>query len=154
MHSIDEGSGSPLLFVHGTPTWSLEWRHLVRALARTHRCIAPDLLGFGLSERLPDFPSTPEAHAEAFARLVGRLDRPPFTLVVHDYGGPIGLPVCLQQPGRVARVVLLNSGMWSFAGDNDMEWKGRIAGGGRTVPLALGQPVAAGDHPARQRRQA
>lgn len=129
MHYVDEGAGEPLLFVHGTPTWSFEWRHLIRALAPSHRCIAPDHLGFGLSERPGSFPYTPEAHARNLAEFVAKLDPEPFTLVVHDFGGPIGLPLCLQQPERVKRLVLLNTWMWSFAGDRDMERKGRIAGG-------------------------
>jgi haloalkane dehalogenase len=89
MHYVDEGHGAPIVFVHGTPTWSYEWRHVVRALARTHRCIAPDHLGFGLSDRPRNFPYTPEAHAESFAAFITRLNPPPFTLVVHDFGGPI-----------------------------------------------------------------
>jgi len=60
-HYVDEGQGEPLLFVHGTPTWSYEWRHLIRALARSRRCIAPDLLGFGLSDHPRGFAWTPEA---------------------------------------------------------------------------------------------
>jgi haloalkane dehalogenase len=129
MHYLDEGTGEPIFFVHGTPTWSFEWRHLIRAFAPTHRCIAPDLLGFGLSERPRDFAYTPEAHARALADFVDRLDPPPFTLVVHDYGGPVGLPICLDQPGRVSRLVLINTWMWSFEDDRDMVWKARLAGG-------------------------
>jgi len=63
MHYVDEGQGEPLLFVHGTPTWSFEYRHLVSALSRRFRCIAPDHLGFGLSERPAAIAYTPEAHA-------------------------------------------------------------------------------------------
>jgi haloalkane dehalogenase len=55
MHYIDEGTGAPLLFIHGTPTWSFEWRHLMRAFAPTHRCIALDHIGFGLSDRPRNF---------------------------------------------------------------------------------------------------
>lgn len=128
MHHLDEGQGEPLLFVHGTPTWSFEWRHLVRALRGTYRCIAPDHLGFGLSDRPRDFPYTPEAHADALSAFVERLNPPPFTLVVHDYGGPIGLPLCLRHPERVTRLVIVNTWMWSFAGDRAMEQAGRIAG--------------------------
>lgn len=130
MHYLDEGEGEPLLLVHGTPTWSFEWRHLVRAFRGTHRCIAPDHLGFGLSNRPRDFPYTPEAHAESLDAFVERLDPPPFTLIVHDYGGPIGLPLCLRHPRRVTRLVLVNTWMWSFAGDRAMEQGGRIAGSG------------------------
>jgi haloalkane dehalogenase len=128
MHYIDEGTGEPLLFVHGTPTWSFEWRHLIRAFAPTHRCIAQDHLGFGLSDRPRDFPYTPEAHAENLAAFVERLNPAPFTLIVHDYGGPIGLPLCLRHPERVKRLVLLNTWMWSFVGDRDMERAGQFAG--------------------------
>jgi haloalkane dehalogenase len=153
MHYIDEGSGAPLLFVHGTPTWSFEWRRLIRAFAPTHRCIAPDHLGFGLSDRPRAFPYTPEAHAETFAQFVEKLDPPPLTLIVHDYGGPIGLPLCLRQPWRVTRLVLLNTWMWSFVGDRDMERNGRIAGGwvGRflyrwaNLSLRVVMPSAYGD---------
>lgn len=129
MHYVDEGTGEPLLFVHGTPTWSFEWRHLIVGLAAGYRCIAPDHLGFGLSDRPRDFDYTPEAHAENLAAFVERLALKPFTLVVHDYGGPIGLPLCLRIPERVRRLVLFNTWMWSFAGDRDMEGMGRIAGG-------------------------
>jgi haloalkane dehalogenase len=128
MHYVDEGRGDPILFVHGTPTWSFEWRHLIRVFHRTHRCIAPDHLGFGLSDRPPGAPYTPEAHAANFAAFVEHLGVDRFTLVVHDFGGPIALPVCLASPGRVRRLVLVNTWMWSFAGDRDMERKARIAG--------------------------
>jgi haloalkane dehalogenase len=129
MHYVDEGSGEPLLFVHGTPTWSFEWRHLIRALSPGYRCIAPDHLGFGLSDRPREASYTPEAHAERLVAFLERLAPAPFTLVVHDYGGPIALPIGLRQPERVKRLVLINTWMWSFAGDCGMASKARIAGG-------------------------
>ena len=148
MHYVDEGAGEPLVFVHGTPSWSFEWRHLIAAFRATHRCLAPDHLGFGLSDRPIDFPYT-----RNFAEFVDRLRLPPFTLVVHDFGGPIGLPVCLSHPEQVTRIVLLNTWMWSVAGDRDMERKGRIAGSqlGRVlyrwanVSLRVLMPAAYGD---------
>src|ERR687892_1321981 len=73
MHYLDEGSGHPLLFVHGTPTWSFEYRHLVRALADGFRCIAPDHLGFGLSERPPNLRYSAEEHAKNLARFADDL---------------------------------------------------------------------------------
>jgi haloalkane dehalogenase len=140
MHYIDEGPGhrpgpgapgaGVLLFVHGTPTWSFEWRHLIRALSGTRRCVAPDHLGFGLSERPAGFAYAPEAHAENLAAFVRALDLRDITLVVHDFGGPIGLPLALAGDGRVTRVVVINSWMWSFAGDKSMERMGRLAGTG------------------------
>jgi len=129
MHYIDEGRGTPVLFVHGTPTWSFEFRHVVKALSPHARCIAPDHFGFGLSERPTRFAYTPEAHAAALKEFVTRLGLDDLTLVVHDFGGPIGLPLCLDPAVRVRRLVLLNTWMWPFDADPDMERKGRFAGG-------------------------
>jgi haloalkane dehalogenase len=129
MHYVDEGRGDPILFVHGTPTWSFEYRHLVRALSRQMRCVAPDHLGFGLSERPAGFSYAPEAHAAMLDQFVRQLDLTRITLVVHDFGGPIGLPLALNHPGRVARLVLLNTWMWPFDDDPEILQKGRIAGG-------------------------
>ena len=129
VHYVDEGEGDTLLFVHGTPTWSFEWRHCIRALSSTHRCIAMDHLGFGLSDRPRDFDYTPESHARVLRELVLQLQLRDVTLIVHDYGGPIGLPLALDEPSVVRRLVLLNTWMWSFDDDPDMMKKGRIAGG-------------------------
>lgn len=129
LHYVDEGRGEAILFVHGTPTWSYEYRHLVRALSPTYRCVAPDHLGFGLSERPAGFGYTPAEHARNLAGFVDALGLGRFTLVVHDYGGPIGLPLCLDYPERVARLVLLNTWMWSFADDAEVRRKAAFAGG-------------------------
>jgi haloalkane dehalogenase len=128
MSYVDEGSGEPILFVHGTPTWSFEWRHVIRALSPSHRCIALDHLGFGLSERPPFGVYTPEWHAKNFAEFIERLNPDPVTLVVHDFGGPIALPVALFHPERVRRLVVIDSWMWSFAGDREMRSRARVAG--------------------------
>jgi len=128
MHYVDEGAGEPILFVHGTPTWSFEWRHIIRALSSTHRCIAPDHLGFGFSDRPTDAPYTPEWHSENILEFVEKLDAGPLTLVVHDFGGPIALPLALRRPELVKRLVIVNSWMWSFADDRDMASKARVAG--------------------------
>jgi haloalkane dehalogenase len=88
-----------------------------------------DNLGFGLSDRPRDFDYTPESHARVLRAFVDRLGLRDVTLVVHDYGGPIGLPLALEQPTIVRRLVLLNTWMWSFDDDPDMVRKGKIAGG-------------------------
>jgi haloalkane dehalogenase len=129
MHYIDEGRGAPVLFVHGTPTWSFEYRQVIKTLSPHVRCIAPDHLGFGLSERPVRFAYTPEAHAAALKEFVTRLGLDDLTLVVHDFGGPIGLPLCFDPTVRVKRLVLMNTWMWPFDGDPDMQRKARIAGG-------------------------
>lgn len=151
MHYVDEGAGEPVLFAHGTPTWSFEYRHLIRELSRTHRCIAPDHLGFGLSERPASFAYRPEDHAENLSRFADALGLDRFTLVVHDFGGPIGLPLALS--GRARRVVVLNSWMWPFDDDAQMVRRARFAAGpiGRflyrylNASLRLLMPSAYGD---------
>ncbi len=127
MHYVDEGRGSPVLFVHGTPTWSFEYRHIIKALSPHVRCIAPDQFGFGLSERPGRFAYTPEAHAAALKEFVERLGLTDLTLVVHDFGGPIGLPLCFDRSVGVRRLVILNTWMWPFDDDPDMQRKAKIA---------------------------
>jgi haloalkane dehalogenase len=153
MHYADEGSGEVVLLVHGTPTWSFEYRHLIKALAPARRCIAPDLLGFGLSERPLDFSYTPQAHAKALSEFVEKMGSERFTLIVHDYGGPIALPLALDAASRVNRLVLMNTWMWPFDDDVQMQRRGRMAGGvaGRLLyryanaSLRLLMPSAYGD---------
>lgn len=130
MHYVDEGEGETVLLVHGTPTWSFEWRHVIRALSGTHRCVAPDHLGFGLSERPRDGAYTPEWHASNLAAFVKAAGLDTFTLVVHDYGGPIGLPLALDRPERTKGIVVLNSFMWSLADEKDVQRASRLLGGG------------------------
>lgn len=115
IHYVDEGKGRPILFVHGTPSWSFEWRHAIASLRRSYRCVAPDHLGFGLSDKPPSAAYAPADHARRLRDLVRALDLRDVTLVVHDFGGPIGLPLALDEPERIAAVVVLNSWMWAHA---------------------------------------
>ncbi len=121
---IDEGKGPVMLFVHGTPRWSFDWRHLIKRFSVTHRCVAPDLLGFGFSEKPSGFGYRPEDHAAVVRGLIQTLDLKDFTLVVHDFGGPIGLMAC---PERARRLILFNTWMW--APDERMARMGRIVKG-------------------------
>ena len=130
LHCIDEGAGPVVLLVHGTPTWSFEWRHLVRALSATHRCIAPDHLGFGLSDRPPGADYSPESHATRLRELAAQLDLRDITLVVHDFGGMIGLPLAVEADSRVSRIVVINSWMWDLGDDPGVRRAGRLFGGG------------------------
>lgn len=133
MNYVDEGSGDALVFVHGTPTWSFEYRHVIKTLAARYRCIAPDHLGFGLSSRPAGFAYSPEAHAAVLREFVDRLGLDRFTLIVHDFGGPIGLPLALDQPSRVARVILMNT--WAWPLDDDA----KMARGARFIAGAIGR---------------
>jgi pimeloyl-ACP methyl ester carboxylesterase len=140
---VDEGQGSPIVMVHGTPTWSFLYRHLIRELRPRYRCVAPDHLGFGLSDRPPGWSYRPEDQARNLARLIDSLALKDLTLVVHDYGGPIGLAYALEHSDNVRRLVLFNTWMWSFAGDLQIERVSRILGGrlGRFLYERLGFSV-------------
>jgi len=154
LHYVDEGSGAPMVLVHGTPTWSFEWRHVVGAFRPTARVIALDHLGFGLSGRPADAGYRPEDHAARFRAFIdGVCPSGPLTLVVHDFGGPIALDWALDHPGRIAHLIVINSWMWSFDDDPSMRRKARLAGGalGRwmyrrlNASLRLIMPSAYGD---------
>ena len=114
MHYVDEGEGPVLLMVHGTPAWSFSYRHLIKELSQKYRCIAPDHLGFGLSDKPRDADYSPQAHAKRLERLITHLKLKDITLLVHDFGGPIGLSYALQNPENVSKVVIFNTWMWSL----------------------------------------
>lgn len=127
MSYLDEGSGPPVVMVHGTPTWSFLYRHFVKALSGRYRCVVPDHLGFGLSDKPKGFAYTPAAHAENLAALLEHLDLDDYTLVVHDYGGPIGLGATLERPERVRALIVMDTWLWSNAGTRSFETAGKIA---------------------------
>jgi haloalkane dehalogenase len=129
LHYVDEGRGEAIVFSHGTPTWSFEWRHLVSGLSSDFRCIAPDHLGFGLSDRPTSEEYSPEAHAARFGAFVDTLGLDGFTLVVHDFGGPFALPYALAHPERVRRLVVINSFMWPVWDDPQLRKMAKFAGG-------------------------
>lgn len=129
VHYVDEGprDGEVVLLVHGTPSWSFEYRHLIPVLARTRRVIAVDHLGFGLSERPMDFPYTPEAHTEVLREVIDGLGLTRFALAVHDYGGPIALPVAVGLPSRISSLVVMNTWFWSLETDREFLRLARFA---------------------------
>ncbi len=113
MHYVDEGSGEPVVFVHGNPAWSFEFRHLITGLRSEFRCVAPDHIGFGLSSRSDRKDDHhPAAHAEAFAALLDDLDLRDVTLFLTDWGGPIGLDFARRNPDRVKRLIIANTWCW------------------------------------------
>jgi haloalkane dehalogenase len=112
---IDEGDGAPVIFLHGEPTWSFLWRNvLVPVRDAGYRCIAPDLPGFGRSDKPVDIGwYTYDRHAQAIAELLAELAIRDATLVVHDWGGPIGLRVAVEHPEHVGRIVVLDTGLFT-----------------------------------------
>ncbi|MFD2514542.1 alpha/beta fold hydrolase [Pontibacter locisalis] len=115
MHYVDEGQGAPIVMIHGTPAWSFLYRNLIKILRKKYRCIALDLIGFGLSDKPDDFSYKPRAHAANFEQLMDHLQLKDITLLVHDFGTPIGLAYAIKHPENVQRIVMINSWTWSLS---------------------------------------
>jgi haloalkane dehalogenase len=112
MHYVDEGAGDPILLLHGEPTWGFLYRRMIPGLAGVGRVVAPDLFGFGRSDKPVDQAVySYDGHARSIERLALELDLRELTVVVHDWGGPIGLRFAVRHPDRVARLVILNTGV-------------------------------------------
>jgi len=150
MHYLDEGEGDPVLLLHGEPTWSFLYRKMIPTLARGARCVAPDYFGFGRSDK----PTEPgwysyDRHAASIADLVAALDLQRITLVLQDWGGPIGFRLAVEHPGRVERLVVLNTGIGARApGEAWLRFQafmrrvGTDIAAGQLVRLSLVQPAA------------
>jgi len=112
MRYTDVGDGPPVVLLHGNPTSARLYRSLIAALSPDYRCIAPDHLGFGRSEAPPDASYRPPDHATRLHALLRHLDLRNITLVMHDWGGPIGLSYALHYPDRIRRLILTNTWAW------------------------------------------
>ena len=111
LHYVDEGSGPPILLVHGQPTWSYLYRKMIQPLvAAGYRCIAPDLMGFGLSDKPTDESAyTLGRHVELVTGLVEKLQLAGVTIVGQDWGGPVGLRYAIDHQDNVRSLVILNT---------------------------------------------
>jgi haloalkane dehalogenase len=112
VHYLDEGVGPPLILLHGNPTWSFLYRDLIVGLRDRYRCIAVDYPGFGLSRAGPGYRYTPAEHAQVLEDLTLRLDLREATLMVQDWGGPIGFAVATRHPDRFSAFVIGNTWAW------------------------------------------
>ncbi|MFV9505061.1 MAG: alpha/beta fold hydrolase [Oscillochloridaceae bacterium umkhey_bin13] len=106
---LDEGQGRPVVMVHGNPTWSFYYRRLVLALRGHRRVIVPDHLGCGLSDKPQDYPYTLANHVNNLGQLIEHLGLDHVDLVVHDWGGAIGMGWATQNPERVGRIIVMNT---------------------------------------------
>jgi haloalkane dehalogenase len=112
MHYVEEGSGDPLVLLHGEPTWGFLYRRMIPALSAAARVVAPDFFGFGRSDKPREQAAySYDTHFRSFERFVLELDLRRVTLVVHDWSGPIGLRLAVSHPERVERLVILNTGV-------------------------------------------
>jgi len=122
MHYLDEGAGDPVLLLHGEPTWSFLYRKAVPPIAEVARVLAPDYFGFGRSDKPVERDwYTYDRHYAAIERFVDELDLRDLTVVVHDWGGPIGLRLAAERPERMARLVITNTGLYAGRPPSD-EW--------------------------------
>ena len=122
MHYVEEGAGGPVLLLHGEPTWAFLYRKLIPPLARVARVLAPDYFGFGRSDkptRMDDY--SYDFHYRSIEHLSEELDVRGATVVVHDWGGPIGLRLAVEHPERVGQLVILNTGIGAGRAPSE-EW--------------------------------
>src|SRR5438445_4227202 len=122
MHYLDEGEGDPVLLLHGEPTWSYLYRKVIPQLVGARRVVAPDYFGFGRSDKPVEREwYSYDSHYASVERFVEQLDLQNVTLVVHDWGGPLGLRLAVTRPERIERLVVLNTGIFSGRPPN-AEW--------------------------------
>lgn len=108
-HYLDEGQGETLLMLHGNPTWSFYYRNLILGLKSSYRCVVPDHMGMGKSDKPQNYPYTLSQHIENLEKLVDALGLNDITLVVHDWGGAIGMGFAVRHPQKIKRLVLFNT---------------------------------------------
>ena len=138
MSYLDEGAGDPVLMLHGNPSWSYYWRKLVLGLRGNYRCIVPDHIGMGLSDKPGD-----ERYAYTLQSRVDDLDRlldtlalgDGITLAVHDWGGMIGFGWALRHSARIKRLVILNTAAFPLPASKVMPWQLKL---GRDSRLGAG----------------
>jgi haloalkane dehalogenase len=137
LHYLDEGAGKPVLMLHGNPSWSFYYRNLARALRGANRVIVPDHIGCGLSDKPGDdkYEYTLKSRVEDVETLLDSLAlQEKITLVVHDWGGMIGMAVAARRPGRIEKIVILNTGSFFLPGGKSFPSPLRLV---RTLPGAL-----------------
>jgi haloalkane dehalogenase len=137
---LDEGEGAPVVFFHGEPTWSYLWRKVIPPVRDAgYRCIAPDLPGFGRSDKPIELEwYSYDRHTASAASLLDQLDLREATVVVHDWGGPIGLRLAVEHADRVARLVILDTGLFTGHQRMNEAWLAFRAFVQRTEDLPVG----------------
>lgn len=137
MHYVDEGAGDPLVFVHGNPTWSFYWRRAIAELSGSHRCVAMDHIGMGLSDKPDDagYRYTLDSRVDDLEALLEHLGLTEnITLVLHDWGGMIGLAFAERHPERIARLVLLNTAGFFLPQSGRLPWQLQLI---KRLPFAV-----------------
>lgn len=126
MHYIDEGKGAPLVMVHGNPTWSFYYRNLINALKSSYRTIAPDHIGCGLSDKPDDnsYKYTLENRVRNLEDLLKHLNiTKNITLILHDWGGMIGMAFAIRHPEAISRLIILNTSAFHLPKEKSLPWQ-------------------------------
>lgn len=123
IHYIDEGSGPVVVMVHGNPTWSFFFRRLISRLQKNHRVIALDHMGCGLSDKPSDYPYLLAQHIENLEKLLDHLHIDRFSLIVHDWGGAIGIGCAVNRLERLEKLVVMNTAAFR---SSRMPWRIRL----------------------------
>ncbi len=124
-HYIDEGEGEVVVMLHGNPTWSFYYRNLVKVLRSNYRTIVPDHIGCGLSDKPSgnNYPYTLEQRVEDLESLLNHLEiKSNVTLVVHDWGGMIGMCYATRNVSAIKRIVVLNTGAFHLPDGKKFPW--------------------------------
>ncbi len=108
MHYVDEGDGEVILALHGEPTWGYLFRHLIKTLSRKYRIVVPDHIGFGKSETPQNKNYYLQDHIDNLEQFVLEQDLKEVTLVMHDFGGPVGMGLAIRHPERIKRIISTN----------------------------------------------
>ncbi len=153
IHYVDEGSGTPILMVHGTPEWSFGYRYLLKGLSGNFRCIASDLLGMGLSDKPEDADYSCQAHAARLEQFITKLGLKNFNIIANDFGGSIALSYAIKNPNNIDHICLFNTWMWSLKDDKHYAtpakmmrtWLGKLLYKQFNFPVSVIMPQAFGD---------
>jgi pimeloyl-ACP methyl ester carboxylesterase len=140
LHYVEEGAGEPVLMLHGNPTWSYLYRRFIPPVAEAgFRAIAVDHMGFGRSDRPPGHRRyTMRSHVDNLLAFIRELDLRDLTLVMQDWGGPIGFGAAVEEPDRVARLVIMNTGVGVFPSGTPMPFHEPFRTRGLGEMLGLG----------------
>ncbi|MBI3794028.1 MAG: alpha/beta fold hydrolase [Nitrospinae bacterium] len=129
IHYVDVGSGPTLLLLHGNPTWSFLYRNIIKALSPRFRCVAPDYPGFGLSSARNGYGFTPSEHSAILEKFTDKLGLSDVTMMVQDWGGPIGMGLAVRRPEMFRAFVIGNTWAWPVNGDAHFEQFSKFMGG-------------------------
>jgi haloalkane dehalogenase len=125
IHYLDEGRGEPIIMLHGNPTWSFYYRNLVLSLRDSYRCIVPDHIGCGLSDKPPEalYDYSLKSRIDDLEALLDHLNlRQNLTLVLHDWGGMIGMAFAARHPERIKRIIASNTGAFPLPPSKRLPW--------------------------------